>query len=100
MYTDLESTRIDYMILLAAISFVIMAAFIYVIFKDINKKDLFVSQLYFRLTKKNRYKKKLKVRLYDERADLYKCPVCNNYLDIDELECPVCGQRYRKSFWV
>lgn len=100
MYTDLESTRIDYMILLAVITFVIMAAFIYVIFKDINKKDLFVSQLYFRLTKKNRYKKKLKVRLYDERADLYKCPVCNNYLGIDDLECPVCGQRFRKSFWV
>ena len=100
MYYDQQSTRIDYTILLAAICFVIMVAFIYVIFKDINKKDLFVSQLYFRLTKKNRYKKKLKVRLYDEEADLYKCPVCNNYLGIDELECPVCGQRFRKSFWV
>ena len=100
MYYDQQSTRIDYMILLAAIVFVIMVAFIYVMFKDINKKDLFVSQLYFRLTKKNRYKKKLRVRLYDEQEDLYKCPVCNNYLDIDELECPVCGQRFRKSFWV
>ena len=71
MYTDLESTRIDYMILLAAISFVIMVAFIYVMFKDINKKDLFVSQLYFRLTKKNRFKKKLKVRLYESYLSVH-----------------------------
>lgn len=92
--------RLDYGIMMLVVIGLLLVALIYTVFKDVNKKDLFVSQLYYRLTKKNRWKKKAKVRLYDECADLYKCPVCNNWLGIDELNCPICGQRFKRSFWV
>lgn len=58
-------------------------------------------KLFYKITKKRRFKKgKMDYRRYDERADLYMCPTCRQYLGIDELVCTSCGQRMKKSFWV
>lgn len=57
--------------------------------------------LWYKITKRNRtVNGKLKVRLYDERADLYQCPTCKHYLGIDQYRCLHCGQCVVKSFWV
>ena len=58
-------------------------------------------KLFYKVTKKRRNKKGgLKVRLYDQRADLYQCPICRHYLGIEDLTCDYCGQKLKKSFWV
>lgn len=57
-------------------------------------------KLWYKITRKRRNKKGvLKVRLYDQYSDLYQCPICKQYLGIDDMVCDNCGQRFKKHFW-
>ena len=102
MYNNLESTRIDYMILLAVIAFIFMVAFIIRCVPDLKR-------MYYKVTKKWRTKNGgLKYICYNPKEGKFYCKNCGKRItrklydetEIRNVVCPHCGQRLCRIFWV